>query len=100
MIAGYLSGTPPLLEEMERAASAGDADTLRRAAHTLKSTSASLGALRLSTICREIANAAPPATSFRSGWPMPRRNTDACALPSRRAGPERVQPDGLTAPAR
>ena len=32
---------------------AGNADELRRAAHTLKSTSASFGALELSSLCRE-----------------------------------------------
>jgi HPt (histidine-containing phosphotransfer) domain-containing protein len=36
------------------AAAAGDAAAIVRPAHTLKSTSASLGAMRLSAICREI----------------------------------------------
>ena len=58
LLTSYLSDSPPLLDEMERSAAAGDAATLRRAAHTLKSTSASLGAMRLSGICRDIEAAA------------------------------------------
>ena len=58
LITSYLADSPPLLEEMERSAARGDAVSLRRAAHTLKSTSASLGAVRLSAICRGIEAAA------------------------------------------
>ena len=58
LLTSYLSDSPPLLEEMERSAAAGDATSLRRAAHTMKSTSASLGAMRLSGICRDIEAAA------------------------------------------
>ncbi len=58
LIGSYLADSPPLLEAMRAAAVAGDPATLRRAAHTLKSTSASMGALRLSGVCREVEAAA------------------------------------------
>jgi HPt (histidine-containing phosphotransfer) domain-containing protein len=58
LIATYLADSPPLVDAMRAAAAAGDAAALRRAAHTLKSTSASLGALRLSGVCREVEGAA------------------------------------------
>ena len=73
LIVSYLSDSPPLFDEMARAAAGGDAAALRRAAHTLKSTSASLGALRLSAICREIENAAI------RGELLPARVADAAA---------------------
>ena len=45
---------PKLVGEMHAAAEARDAEQLRRAAHTLKSSSASVGAKLLSAHCREI----------------------------------------------
>ena len=48
----YLADSPGLFRELRDAVEDGDAATARRAAHTLKSTSASFGALELSGICR------------------------------------------------
>jgi signal transduction histidine kinase/DNA-binding response OmpR family regulator len=45
---------PRLVAQMNEAARAGDAEALRRAAHTLKSNSAAVGAAALSERCREI----------------------------------------------
>ena len=50
----YLSDSPGLFAELRAAIAAGDATTARRAAHTLKSTSASFGANGLAAQCREI----------------------------------------------
>jgi signal transduction histidine kinase/DNA-binding response OmpR family regulator/HPt (histidine-containing phosphotransfer) domain-containing protein len=50
----YLSDTPPLLESLQQACDARDAAVVRRTAHTLKSSSASFGALRLSSLCRDV----------------------------------------------
>ena len=50
----FFEDSPRLLEEMEAALSGGKADEFRRAAHSLKSSSASLGALPLSRICKEL----------------------------------------------
>jgi len=54
----YDTEAPAVLEAMRRAAAAGDADGLRRAAHKLKSTSATLGATRLTELCRALEAAA------------------------------------------
>lgn len=50
----YDTEVPALLSAMRRAVTAGDADGLRRAAHKLKSTSATLGATRLTDLCRAL----------------------------------------------
>ena len=50
----YLSDAANLLNTIRRAAHGGQADELRRAAHSLKSNSANLGATRLTTLCREL----------------------------------------------
>jgi PAS domain S-box-containing protein len=50
----YLSGSPKLLEDLREAAVRRDADALRNASHTLKSSSANLGALSLSSLCKEL----------------------------------------------
>jgi HPt (histidine-containing phosphotransfer) domain-containing protein len=54
LIETYLADTPILLEAMTAAADADDADALVRPAHTLKSSSATVGAMRLSAIAREL----------------------------------------------
>jgi HPt (histidine-containing phosphotransfer) domain-containing protein len=50
----YLSGSPKLLGDLREAAVRRDADALRRASHTLKSSSANLGASTLSSLCKEL----------------------------------------------
>jgi HPt (histidine-containing phosphotransfer) domain-containing protein len=47
LIDTFTESAPPLLAELQSALAAGDAVTVHRAAHTLKSSAASLGALRL-----------------------------------------------------
>ncbi len=49
----YLKHSPPQVEELRAALAAGDLSTLRRAVHTLKSSSANIGAARLSGLCRD-----------------------------------------------
>jgi CheY-like chemotaxis protein/HPt (histidine-containing phosphotransfer) domain-containing protein len=58
VIALYLSDSPILMDAAEAAAKAADQDTLIRAAHTLKSSSANLGALHFATHCGAIESAA------------------------------------------
>lgn len=58
LIRSFLVDSPPLVGAMQAAAAAGDGPALRRAAHLLKSTSGSLGALRLSAACRAVEHAA------------------------------------------
>lgn len=47
----YLEDAPDLLQVMSTAVSQGDAAAMEQAAHTLKSSSASLGAITLSKLC-------------------------------------------------
>jgi PAS domain S-box-containing protein len=50
----FLADAPGMLAEMRQALAQGDAPTLRRAAHSLKSNAADFGAKRLSELCREL----------------------------------------------
>jgi HPt (histidine-containing phosphotransfer) domain-containing protein len=50
----FLEEAPAMLEELRAAFAAGDADTFRRAAHSLKSNSNTFGALTLGTLAREL----------------------------------------------
>ena len=50
----YLEDSVRLLEALRRAHSEGDVGGLKRQAHSLKSSSASVGALRLASLCKEL----------------------------------------------
>ncbi len=50
----YLEDAPKLVQEMEAALQAKDAEAFRRAAHSLKSNSATFGAMRLSNLAKEL----------------------------------------------
>ena len=54
VIDAFLAESPRLLTEMEDAVHPQDATQLRRAAHTLKSNGATLGATVLTELCREL----------------------------------------------
>lgn len=54
----YLEDTPQILQQMKRALDAGDTRELAKAAHTLKSASANVGALELAELCRKAEVAA------------------------------------------
>jgi CheY-like chemotaxis protein/HPt (histidine-containing phosphotransfer) domain-containing protein len=54
VIDSYLEDTPKLMQKVEEAVVQGDAIALQQAAHTLKSTSATLGANTLSELCRNL----------------------------------------------
>lgn len=58
LVSLFLTNTDRLVKEIETGLSGQDADTVRLAAHTLKSSSANLGAMRLSKICADIESAA------------------------------------------
>lgn len=57
LVEAYVSEGAANLEGILAAAAAADAGAIVRPAHTLKSSSASLGAMRLSAICRAIEEA-------------------------------------------
>ena len=50
----YLSDAPQHLKTMKEAVILGDADSLKLASHTLKSSSANLGAVSFSEVCKEL----------------------------------------------
>ena len=54
----YFNNTPRLLEEIKSGLAASDAALVRRAAHSLKSNSASFGAMALSELCKQVEYAA------------------------------------------
>ena len=54
LIDTYLTDAPDLFGQMRSSLTANDADTFRRAAHSLKSNSASLGALTLSAMAKDL----------------------------------------------
>lgn len=54
LIGLFLEDTPPLLQALEKGLVEANTEAIRQAAHTLKSTSASLGAIQLSSLCLEI----------------------------------------------
>ena len=54
LVDAYLDSTPGLLAAMRQAAAAGDGAGLQRAAHSLKSGSANMGALTLAVLCKQL----------------------------------------------
>ena len=54
----YLSSTPGVVDDLQRGAENDDAEALRKAAHSLKSSSANLGAAELADACRALEAAA------------------------------------------
>ena len=54
MIDTFLEDAPTLLATLRRSLADEDADELRRAAHTLKSNGATLGAEEFTELCREL----------------------------------------------
>ncbi len=58
LIDAYLAESPGYLDAMATAAASGDAASVVRPAHTLKSSSAAVGAMRLATISKQIEFAA------------------------------------------
>ena len=54
VIESYLKSAPGLMHAIRDAVKAGDMDDLVKAAHPLKSSSANVGAMELSTLAREL----------------------------------------------
>ncbi len=54
LIESYLGDSPALFDDLRAGLAAGDEVAVRRAAHTLKSTSATFGATDLAATCRQI----------------------------------------------
>ena len=58
----YLESAPVLLAQLKAGLAAADFDSVRSAAHTLKSSSANLGATELSKMCSKLEAAARAGT--------------------------------------
>jgi CheY-like chemotaxis protein/HPt (histidine-containing phosphotransfer) domain-containing protein len=58
VIAMFRADAPDLVATLRRSLDVGDAEELRRAAHTLKSNGATLGAAEFSAVCRELEQCA------------------------------------------
>ena len=69
----YLQQTPRQLEDLRSALAGGDTSAVARAAHTVKSSSANVGAMRLSALCRELESVAGERGRVR-GRPPCRRD--------------------------
>ncbi|HHD56543.1 MAG TPA: response regulator, partial [Desulfobulbaceae bacterium] len=54
IIESYLKSAQPLVQEMRAALGGGDAESLWRSAHTMKSSSGSVGAMKTAEICQEL----------------------------------------------
>ncbi|HXX60986.1 MAG TPA: Hpt domain-containing protein [Candidatus Sulfotelmatobacter sp.] len=54
LVEAYLADSPALVQAMRTGLATDDRTVLRRAAHTLKSTSASMGAIAFAAMCREV----------------------------------------------
>ncbi len=68
VLATYTTSLSRLLEQLRSARAGADRDAVRHAAHTLKSSSASVGALELSALC------AQAEASLRDGGPSADEN--------------------------
>ncbi len=66
----FLEEAPTMLEELRAAFAAGDADTFRRAAHSLKSNSNTFGALALGALARELELGGIPKAAEGGGRPL------------------------------
>jgi HPt (histidine-containing phosphotransfer) domain-containing protein len=62
LVETFLAETPGQVEAMDAAVEADDADALVRPAHTLKSSAATVGAMRLSSVGRELEMAGRSGT--------------------------------------
>ena len=54
VVLAFASSTGRLLPQLDEAMAAGDLHGVRHVAHTLKSSSASIGALKLAALCAEV----------------------------------------------
>ena len=66
----YLTAAPGLVEGILSAAEKGDTESLLRAAHTLKSSSANVGATGLSGLCRKIEGMTRAGEPIAAGDPL------------------------------
>lgn len=59
IISSFLRSSPALLDTLRTAIRAGDMEAMRKAAHTMKSSNAQIGAHRLAAICQRLEGQVP-----------------------------------------
>ena len=67
VISNYRTGSAQLLKDLRQAAASSDLEKIRTAAHTLKSSSANVGALELAALCKELESKAPKIAD-KAAW--------------------------------
>jgi HPt (histidine-containing phosphotransfer) domain-containing protein len=85
LLATFVEDSRELVETMRRALAHGDADALRRAAHSLKSNAASFGAMTLSGLARDL-EAQAKAGGLDGAGPRVERLAGECELVVRALG--------------
>ncbi len=58
LVQTFLAHSPELMDSLQKASLAGDVDAMVAPAHSLKSSSANMGAMRLSALARDLEMAA------------------------------------------
>ncbi len=71
LIDTYLEDAPKLVSDMEAALQTGNVDAFRRAAHSLKSNSATFGAMHLSGLAKELEMLARENKLDEAGQQLP-----------------------------
>ncbi len=63
----FLNSSPPLLDAMRAALQSSDADSLSKAAHSMKSGSSNMGAVGLSDLCAALEKIGRSGTTEKAG---------------------------------
>jgi PAS domain S-box-containing protein len=90
----YLEDSLRLLEELRDARNKGDAALMKRQAHSLKSSSANVGAMRLSQLCRELERLEPDQAAGRTQGILSQIETEYRQVRSELAQELRTGPGG------
>ena len=81
LLAIFRRDTPLRIEEIERSATAADAESFRRAAHSLKSSAASLGGTRVEALCARMEKlSTEPGTLREATHLLPSLRTECAVL--------------------
>jgi signal transduction histidine kinase/ligand-binding sensor domain-containing protein/DNA-binding response OmpR family regulator len=76
VISLYFQSSSELLEKLRQALERGDADTTRKAAHTLKSSSANLGARQLASLSKELEDVGRTNSMEKAGFLLDQIKTE------------------------
>ena len=80
IIKQYLEDNPEKLQAIEAAATADDAEALRKAAHSLRSSSANLGAITVAKLCKTVENIARSGTTEGTSQTIKQLRTECARL--------------------